>query len=152
MSTSTPGVPAGVEAVLPIPPDIDPGLDGLSGWLILPAIGLIFGLVTGAAALLFTLGLADDIGSGWFAFALLVDGGMFLLTVVTAAAFFRKRASTPGLYIALLWATVATSVLLVVVISAEPQDVGRALGGGLAAVIWTIYFQRSKRVKATFRR
>ncbi len=134
-------------------------LDGMGGWLILPAIGLVatagFLFVGFFSAVLLMNRFSEVSASTGFLMALCVDAVQLIFTLVVAIIFFRKlpvaRIAMPAFYLAnILFAAVAAGLL-----ASEPgaelevKEIGTAI---VAATLWVPYFLVSKRVKATFRR
>lgn len=141
-------------------PGADPRLVGISGWLVLPAIGFVLGPIIGVVMFLVALSLYSDVQAagygGLYSFELLVELGLLVFLIYAAVKFFGKKREAPSIIIALLTATVvATGVLLVIELGAGAEgfavESGKQLVRGvIGAAIWIPYFKRSKRVKATF--
>lgn len=114
--------------------------EGIGGWLLLPALYVVLqpllGLGGGALSLWVSMtgGSRDVIFLG----GPLLAYGVFSTWV--AVQFFRKKASAPGLFIAMLVVNVGLAV-------AVHSDPARAV---VVAAVWTPYFLMSSRVKATF--
>ncbi|MFV0439474.1 MAG: DUF2569 domain-containing protein [Desulfopila sp.] len=135
-------------------------IQGIRGWLIFPALGLIIGPIIGAIGLVSALGMYADVARAGYGIVymleLLVLMGLLLLTIYAALQFFRQKKSTAKVMIALYSISLATSlVLLLVELSVGPEDFVEESGKQLvrdivAAAIWIPYFNVSKRVKATF--
>lgn len=122
----------------------------ISGWLVLPAIGMIAG----------PFRKLSDIGllMAWFDYA--PNDSMFDLAIVLAIAellamiylavmFFQKRAVVPNFIIAFLGYAVFSNVFGLI----DPEsysDLPRFLASFINAAIWIPYFIVSKRVKRTF--
>ena len=116
-------------------------LTGIGGWLLLPAIGAV-------------LGVLNSVG-GAFAnpapFSILFAG----FSAVVAVAFFRKHRATPRLFIALLIADALLTLPLVLApgslrdrrMEAAMREAVRSV---MVAIVWIPYFLNSKRVKLTF--
>ncbi len=139
--------------------DGDGGPRGIGGWLILPAIGLILGIIGSLIGIVVTVALLPDIPSryqGAFVLNLAVDAGLTIFVIYGAVRFFGKRRNAPGVMIALMITQIVASLLLLgVSIGAEVQPLAmeqaKALVGGIiGAIIWIPYFSVSKRVKRTF--
>jgi len=136
------------------------GPEGIGGWLILPAIGLVLGSIIGVLALLYSLTLFSDVKAagygGIYALELFVLAGIVALTIYVAIPFFRKRRDAPSKMILLLAVGVGGSLFLLVVelgASAEvfaEETAKQLLRDIVSAVIWIPYFRISKRVRATF--
>lgn len=142
------------------PPPAHPGLRGIGGWLILPAIGFVLGGVLIVAGLVISLAVFDEISDagygGLWAFEILVTLALLIFLVYTGVQFFRKKKGAPRLVIALMIANLVSSLFLLVFELGSGADdfaveSGRNLIGGVfSAAIWIPYFIVSKRVKATF--
>ncbi|OAT45718.1 transglutaminase-like enzyme [Proteus hauseri ATCC 700826] len=135
----------------------------IGGWLYLPAIGLIFMLITSlisiVEAISETLPLLSLVTASWklyLGFAFILDLFIFTLIIVTAISFFKKLTRTPKLYIFLLIANIATKGIAGLILMYGMQapvdseytiDLIRSI---FHAVIWVSYFRVSVRVKKTF--
>ena len=131
----------------------------IGGWLFLPAIGLVLGILISMANFIGALSFADSIPSRYaeiFSFTLLAEFGFFLFIIYVATRFFGKRRNAPAMMIAMLAGGVVlylSLLLIAMAVDAEPfatasaQILGRNLIG---AAIWIPYFKLSKRVKETF--
>ncbi|MEW6433199.1 MAG: DUF2569 domain-containing protein [Myxococcota bacterium] len=113
---------------------------GIGGWLLLPALYVVLqpllGLVGGALGLwVSATGVSKD--AAMLSGPLLAYGAF---ATWVAVQFFRKKASAPGLYIAMLVVNVGLAVAL-------DSDPARAV---VVAAVWTPYFLLSSRVKTTF--
>lgn len=151
------------------PPEVDPRLAGIGGWLLIPAIGMPIGVVLGGISLLlFTIGV---IGFGpeldppfvfYVAVRYLVELLLYIWFVVIVIKFFQKRAEFPRIIITFLWTQfglmLACFVLGWITLPIPESDAAliilllenNFLAAALGAAIWIPYFKRSKRVKATF--
>lgn len=162
-SEDTSGDPAGAQ---PAPA----GPVGLGGWLILPLLGLV---VTPAVSIFSQWGGFQDILSAWPFISGIQKSFLILETLVVIAAFvllpavllflaFQRSQMFPGLYI--IWICALPIVALAdgfatlwvfsdLLTSAEVFDrktkseIGRSVG---QAILWTLYMNRSRRVKNTF--
>ena len=139
---------------------VDQKLVGISGWLILPAIGFVLGPIIGVIGLVVALGMYSDVAragyGGIYTLEILVIVGLLGFTLYAATLFFRKKSNAPGTIIMLLIVSlVASGVLLVIELSAGAEvfavETGKQLVRDvIGAAIWIPYFRVSKRVKATF--
>lgn len=147
-------------------------LEGIGGWLILPAIGLPIGLfttlVTTFAACKDFANLSDkgmlSVFGTWGSIGLLgslsLNIGMCGLILLACILFFRKSQSTPSMVSCVFLATVAFSSLDLALMNslktATPAEVGTSMSALLGAVakaaVWVPYFRYSERVRATFRK
>lgn len=140
---------------------------GIGGWLVLPAIGVVLGPIVGLVAIAQEWALLQDPGMaylwrrfpglhGWSVFELVTDIIFLGLSIWLVFAFFGKRSYAPSLIIYIIGARVAVSVLLVIVGGSiiGTEALGELLplmvGAVITACIWIPYFRTSERVKATF--
>lgn len=152
-----------------------PELQGLGGWLLLPALSLVVRPII----LLYSIGqgfdayfdqriwvsyMSTDSGqyqpamAGLILFELTGNLSLLLLTLIAAVLFFQCRHRFPSFMIALLLATPV--YLLLDYFWADSMHLGDTSGvkqtlksglqGLFAACIWVPYFLMSRRVKATF--
>lgn len=133
---------------------------GLSGWLILPAIGLILGPPLSGVylvQLILLLPQLQEVGPR----SLIITNAtgifiLFVLTIVAAYKFFRKKRSAPATIITLLIVQLALQILLIFISAITgPEELHKEYfrGAGKSifyAGVWIMYFRESKRVKATF--
>lgn len=149
-----------IEQVEPGVLTVDEKLVGISGWLILPAIGFVLGPIIGAVVLIAGLGMYSDVAragyGGIYTFELIVLFGLIGFLTYAATLFFRKKSNAPRVIIMLyIVSIVASGILLVVELSAGAEVFAAETGKQLVrdiigAAIWIPYFRVSKRVKATF--
>ncbi len=147
-------------------------LRGIDGWLLLPALGCVVGPPV-ALYMVWTLSLhfAPDVWSGAHAVLSPVLRSIahpylvvcFALAVIFVCAecalsvlFFKRRTSVPRLFPALCWVAVGLVALMSFgfdfakdkqTLATGLAEVARSI---LTAVIWTVYFRRSRRVRSTF--
>jgi hypothetical protein len=163
----------------PLPPPLPTAgatLEGLRGWLILPAIGMllrpIFIIVLLVQLLPTVLNAetwstlttpgAEAYHPRWAAallFELFANGGLLIFNLLLLALFFRNRSAWPRAFATFL----ALNVLVAVIdyqltsgipaVAAQPgvptRDITQTI---IAAAIWIPYCFKSQRVRATFRR
>ena len=129
----------------------------IGGWLILPAIGLSLGLVSGWLRWFMAVWLlsSDWLGESqrkalFFMFSL--DFLILCFEVYVAVIFFQKKKHAPTCIIFLLYAAVGFVILKGVTAGSAgfELEASAMLAPVLLAAIWIPYFKRSKRVKATF--
>ncbi|WP_193017401.1 DUF2569 domain-containing protein [Proteus sp. FME41] len=135
----------------------------IGGWLILPALSLLFMLISGLLNIYQTLievipiySNITTMGRYFVGLGFALDLALFVLIVITTIFFFQKRKKTPTLYISLLIANIATQGLMILLMdnvfklpieSEYTFDIIRSI---FHAVIWVSYFKISVRVKKTF--
>ena len=166
--------PALVEGLPPRVDDIDPRLNGLSGWLILVGLGLILSPVGILRTMSETLHLytpqgwahvIDSDGPGYRALwsitligELLGNLTLLAMDLLLLVLYFQKRATFPRLYIAFLVFNMCFQIADVAALQFIPslaanltaQDHRSAVRGVFGAIIWIAYMLKSRRVKATF--
>lgn len=147
---------------------------GIRGWLLLPALGVVVvPCVLAWAARVWggfaaknvweaAPGLARD---GWEATAhagiLFCQAGsvlLFVMSLLLAALFFRKRTSAPAMFVAFnlaVWLWGSALQVWLILSGLDTETTPAELTGGLVRdslpiFIWTIYMVVSRRVKATF--
>jgi len=145
---------------------------GIHGWLLLPALGCVFGPPV-ALYMVWTLSghFGTDVWGGTYAVLSPVLRSIahpylvacFALAVVFACAegaltllFFKRRTSVPRLFPAMCWVSVGLVVLISFgfdsardeeSLATSLSEVARSI---FTAAIWTAYFRRSRRVRSTF--
>ena len=140
--------------------DSKPAPVGISGWLILPAIGLILAPILyliNIALLIRLLPQFSDMGQR--SLVIVNTAGiavLLILTVATAIKFFGRKSTAPAAVIRLMIIQLLLLLILIVVSTATGPDLllkdyyrgfVRSL---MFSIIWILYFKESKRVKATF--
>lgn len=128
----------------------DQKLVGIGGWLILPAIGFVLGLVIGVIGLIAALGMYSDVAragyGGIYTLELIVIVGLLGFIVYATILFFRKKSNAPRTIITLLIVSlVASSVLLVIELGAGAEAFAIETGKQLVrdiigAAIWIPYW------------
>lgn len=161
------------------PPPLHPGPvsperpSGISGWLILPALGAICFPIVCALSLWVPLNLfdvdswptVDTLARDWSRpivrplVMLLVASGVavFATACTLLVLFFKRRTSVPRIYIAMLWTQLLYDIAIYAVLDPnrvfdESTGFVDVLGDVVPSLIWTAYFLRARRVKATFTR
>ncbi len=159
----------------PLPPPLEPALQGIGGWLILPLLGLIIRPFSYLWAMLqlipsvfvsktwrsLTDGASPQFDAQWapaLLFELFYNSFALILTFLVLALFFARRAWWPRLFIGLLILdaiAILTDLIFAMNLPVDPGVVtgARALlvGAVVGAAIWIPYVLVSRRVKATFR-
>jgi hypothetical protein len=152
----------------------DPSLQGISGWLMLPAISLVLRplillkniystLPTYATDNWMNVTVAGQPGyhplwAPTLLFELAANLGLVVASVLLLILFVRKRSSVPNLFIAVMVSHTAILLIdhgmVVLVSQSHSADVKTTLAPVLgqisSLVVWGWYFQVSRRVKATF--
>lgn len=153
---------------------VDPDLQGIAGWLLLPALGIalqpliilkdVAELVPAYAAdnwmLLTTVG-QTSYNSLWapvLLFELAANLGLLVFSVLLMILFFQRRSSVPLVFLAFQGTALYIGILDQVVAGLIPAVEHEASGSGwaqvirqtLALAIWGSYFMISRRVKSTF--
>ncbi len=151
-----------------------PALEGIRGWLVLPAIGVVLTPWMMLADLVlnlepYSLGQwnalatpgSDSYHALWVPLLLghLVGAvGLLALSVLVMVLFFQRRRHAPLLYMLMLAASATFSLMSLLLMAMIPgaldavtdqdwKDLARAL---LACAVWIPYFVFSKRVRSTF--
>ncbi|MBK7146074.1 MAG: DUF3857 domain-containing protein [Xanthomonadales bacterium] len=149
---------------------------GLGGWLVLPTIAAVanvflvlrhgntvlapFAMSTWASL---TSPGGEAYHAAWAPILLFELGGnivQLVMVFLVLALWFTRRTSAPRMYTAYLWFSLGFLVLDLFIAGASSlpgvqvnsEDIQESVRAFVAAVIWTLYFQRSQRVKATFTR
>jgi hypothetical protein len=155
-------VPTTLNDLAPAMSQPEQKLVGISGWLILPAIGLVLSLIATPIGLVAGLAGKDiQLYPAYKIPSLLVNAGFYFVLWAVAILFFKKRSTVPRILIQFMAARVLASVVLFVVgllvVGGGDELVIIALlrsynfiAQGIAAAIWIPYLKKSERVKATF--
>jgi transglutaminase-like putative cysteine protease len=151
----------------------DPALVGITGWLILPAIGVVVSPPATAwvvfdsidvYALPTWISLTQPGGEFYNALwaplllgELAMNIALFVLALLAAVLFFQRRRSAPLAWIALLLGDIAFNVVdaagvAVVNPEAVQDSLGNLAKSVLTGSIWITYFLLSQRVRSTFTR
>ncbi|MGD8908434.1 MAG: DUF3857 domain-containing protein [Chromatiales bacterium] len=152
--------------------DIDPQLVGISGWLILPAISIFlfpFSVAWGFKDLLYLFSAAqwsvlmEEVSVAWMTlilFGAVLNIVMIVLSLFLIAMFVTRRSGFPKLFIGFyLFVTIFTGgdllalhLLAIPGVGVEATDIRDFARLLFHTILWSAYFIRSKRVRATFRR
>ena len=141
---------------------------GLGGWLVLILIGLfitipisLVGLIDNAKfiselSLDVFLGNSQEITPSLgflIIFEAIVNMAVFIITIFTLFYFFKKKNKFVKTMKILLWLTFLIALwnsFVGLMFGSGINDVHLVIGELLAAIIWTLYLNKSKRVRATF--
>lgn len=149
---------------------------GLGGWLILPAISIIFTPIgqlfsladifvnySGTIELLGPYMETSMLLTVYYYGSILFEIALLFYSIFLLLAFFRKKKSAPDMFIGLLLVMLTVSILDMLAWSyiaklfpngsetGAVADTGRSLiRAGISAMIWIPYFRLSRRVKNTF--
>jgi len=148
------------------------GLNGIRGWLLLHAVGLLAAPFTYASAVIFLVKtMSSDawatlttFGSAKYSalwapvtlLELVENTGQFVFSLLVAVLFFKRRSSYPWMAITLYAATcvfqVGDQILssLVPASSTDPKETATMVRVIIASAIWSTYLIRSRRVISTF--
>lgn len=144
---------------------VDQKLVGISGWLILPAIGFVLSLIITPINLIVQAVQTESDSAAYFIPSILVRTGLYIWLWTIAISFFKKRSTAPRSIIKFMVVRICALLLLFglgfAVFSSDPSlgnelvIIGMLRSNnfifqGIAAAIWIPYFKVSKRVKATF--
>jgi hypothetical protein len=110
-------------------------LKGIGGWLILPMLGFMIEIIIILKNL-----IQNSVGTASMILGLVI----IALYALTLLFLFKEKKQTPVLAIISLWAGFAYALL------SNYPSTGSFVADGVGAVIWTWYFNVSKRVKNTF--
>jgi transglutaminase-like putative cysteine protease len=155
------------------PPDhLNTRLEGLKGWLILPGIAIIASplrilIETADVWYLFSAWqwsiIGDQLETGLLAtmvVEMICNVALIVIALFLIVMFFTRRHTFPRFFIAYFVFTLAVAAgdLLALHLLSYPgvevdaSDLGELARLAVYTVIWTLYFMKSKRVKATFTR
>jgi transglutaminase-like putative cysteine protease len=152
--------------------NIERNLSGLSGWLILPAISLLLfpvAVAWGSMELMYVFSavqwsmLGEDYGVGMLALVIMevvMNIVMIVLSLFLNVMFLTRRRGFPKLFIAFFLFVIAINaadllmihLLSLTDIEVELSDIREFVRLVVYTVIWSAYFSRSRRVRATFTR
>ena len=139
---------------------MDQKLVGIGGWLVLPAIGFVTGLICFPLMLIVSLfKYSEVVGAGHggiHTFESIVLFGMLCFMIYAATLFFRKKRNAPGTIIIFFIVGYVIGILFFVIeLNAGTKiftvdTVLWCVKGIYKGPIFIPYFLLSKRVKATF--
>lgn len=149
--------------------------EGIAGWLILPAIGLIFMPIRGAVTVfseflpIFTEGqwqvfttpgteIYHPLWAPLLIFEISGNLGFIIFNIILAVLFFQKSSRTPNIYIAFLGLNIIfllgdyfiADLIPTIAAMDDSDSMKEIMRSVIAATIWIPYFLVSKRVKNTF--
>ncbi|MBU1157597.1 MAG: DUF2569 domain-containing protein [Proteobacteria bacterium] len=135
-------------------------LQGIKGWLILPAINLSLGVILGIFSQVAAVGQHSEIAAAGYGDIFLVelalDAGLLLLLIYATVLFFSKKRRAPAIiitYFALNFVLANLVVIIEIVFGITDfvlSNMDSVLKNLFMAALWIPYFVISKRVKATF--
>lgn len=153
---------------------IDPGLQGISGWLLLPALGVVFQplIILKDVAELVPTYAADTwmrlttVGQTAYhalwapalLFELAANLGLLVFSVLLMILFFQRRSSVPRVYLAFMGGALIIGAMDQIVVGLIPAvehaksgtEWAKVMRQALDLAIWGSYFMISRRVKSTF--
>lgn len=151
---------------------VNNSLRGISGWLVLPALGVLVSPFVLALSIrgsfnaakldgwtILTTPGSEHYNALWaptLLFELIANLGLFVFAVLLLILFFKRRRSTPAFYIAFLIANVAVQLVDVIMagfmtpLADATKEISGLTRGVLSAALWSAYFLSSTRVKSTF--
>jgi uncharacterized membrane protein len=123
-------------------------LKGIGGWLILPTIGLVLGvLLYFLAFLIFVLLLMMEGPTPLALFGTFIGILFTILSSYLLYIEFKERKEFPMYFIGYMWLSIVTLVIFSFLTETNPAEF---VVNFIVAIIWTVYFQKSVRVKNTF--
>jgi len=155
------------------PPDhVDTRLEGLNGWLIFPGIAIIASpvrILIETSDIWYLLSawqwsiVADQLETGLLAtmvVELICNIALIVIALFLIVMFFTRRHTFPRFFIAYFVFSLAVTggdlltlhLLSYPGVEVDAADLGELARLAIYTVIWTLYFMRSRRVKATFTR
>ena len=141
------------------------GPAGLGGWLILVTAGLFLSPPLALTIIILDFeALTQGVTQAWYNLLFFEGCAVFLvgicLPVWLIISFFQHKKDFPQHYVYFLWSAVAIHVVQLIVLATLvggldnyirlSSGISRTTGLVVAAVIWTLYIKRSKRVANTF--
>jgi hypothetical protein len=154
-----------------VPENIDPSLNGIRGWLLLPAFGIIVSpirLVADSGSLLYIFSATqwsilvdrfDGVGPLIIiAGEIVANIGLLVMSIYLIFMLFQKRNTFPRFFIVYMIAgfiivlsdTLALQYIFENMDQTEASNIRELVQIGMSTIIWGSYFVLSKRVKATF--
>ena len=136
-------------------------LQGIRGWLVIPAVQLVFGLLLHLLTLFASFSMYQEFDRAGYGrvyiFELIISLGLFVFMIYAALRFFKKKMNAQKTMVVLYSVLPFTAVIILLTEASAgaPYPVLSETGKQLvvqivSAFIWIPYFNVSKRVKATF--
>jgi len=142
-------------------------LQGIRGWLLLVAVGVVAGPIFGGVLIALSLPLLSDLSDiisynstlgFWLIFFTIGNVLLLLMGILALFKFFKKDKVFPKLFIALLVAGMVLGVADLAILNLlspeetieHSKDAVRLGAQGFWSLVWGAYMLKSKRVKATF--
>ena len=123
-------------------------LKGIGGWLVLPTIGLVLGVLLYLLAfLIFVLLLMMEGPTPLAIFGTFIGILFTILSSYLLYIEFKERKEFPMYFIGYMWLSIVTLVIFSFLTETNPAEF---VANFIVAIIWTVYFQKSVRVKNTF--
>ncbi len=143
---------SGVEEKTPIGPV------GISGWLLLPAIGILGKPLTVISAIWNEYLLSKILQPGYlisasFYVSCAMGGIVIAYAMIVAWYFFRRNPVAPKIFVQFLVFGIVTGIasrLIAANYNGSDFDWAGSAGSVIGSGVWILYFLKSKRVKATF--
>lgn len=133
---------------------------GIAGWLLIPAIGLIFAPIISIRNNYIAMGAIKESYPELFIdirfwVALLIDLAFIIATICVATFFFQKKRFVPQAFIGLMLATIIATIIgkalfIPIVKIFNFENFQSVVSICVNSAIWIPYFLISKRVKNTF--
>lgn len=133
---------------------------GIGGWLVIPAIGIVFAPIKSVVMLFLGISMIQTFAPELTSDARLwasgiIDVAMIIATIVVAVLFFRKRRIAIPAIISLMSAAIVANLVQAFLNAAMFEEVDAdtvmpIVHSCVFGAVWIPYFLKSKRVKNTF--